>query len=111
MLNTTKTILAVCCLIVIALFLVFTIPHYYIENPAEQEISSETSSANTQPVLYIVRSYEGKLSVFNPGESKPFEILDINVDSLPLKDRELLNVGINITSKQQLRDILEDYDS
>lgn len=113
MINKLRAFLIGCCLIVVMLFLVFTIPNQSIsQEKINSEESSEISSeVDTQPTLYILKDYQGQVAVYKPSEDTPMEILNIYVQNLPLKDRELLSTGINIHSDQELRSTIEDYNS
>ena len=59
---------------------------------------------------YIVKKYNDQVAVFKEGDKTPFEILDINIDSLPETDQKALETGISIKDVDKLRKLIEDYD-
>lgn len=62
----------------------------------------------TQYKTYVVKEYDGMVAVFEKGENKPFRITDTYVSSLPQADRDNLKNGIEVTSKEKLRRLVED---
>lgn len=60
---------------------------------------------------FVLRSYEGKIAVFRPDDSKPLEVLDIYVTHLPDLDIERLEAGIPVRDQDELLRYLEDFDS
>ena len=67
-----------------------------------------TVSAGKQAV-YLVKTYNGKIGIFRAETDKPFRVLDVNVNSLPKADQELLRSGISVQSSEELQTIIEDY--
>lgn len=79
------------------------------------KITSESSQAQENKEEnnnkgYIVKKYNGQVAIFKEGESDPFEILDINISSLPESDQKALETGISIKDSEKLRKLIEDYD-
>lgn len=72
--------------------------------------SSAEASSDTANKGYIVKKYNDQVAIFKEGEDKPFEILDINIGSLPDTDQKALEAGISIQDSEKLRKLIEDYD-
>ena len=71
-----------------------------------QNIQSQT------PVpVYVLKEYQGKVSVYKYNHEEPYAVTDIVVDTLPPYDQETLIKGINVYSEEQLTRLLEDFDS
>ena len=75
-----------------------------------QVITSENTTADSEYV-YIMKIYNGKISIFRKGESQPFRTLDTDISELPDGDIQLLSDGIKIKSDAQLQKSIEDYSS
>jgi hypothetical protein len=61
---------------------------------------------------YILRDYEGYVSVFASGtDRKPLQVTGIEVAGLRRADQELLRGGITVGSQEQLLLLLEDLGS
>ena len=61
---------------------------------------------------YILRDYEGYVSVFASGaDRKPLQVTGIEVAGLRRTDQELLRGGITVGSQEQLLLLLEDLGS
>lgn len=74
--------------------------------------SAEVLSGEDREPMYIVKTYEGKVAVFRQYDSKPMYLAeDLPLDSLPKYDKAMLDAGIKIYSDEDLRKLLEDYDS
>ncbi len=58
---------------------------------------------------YVLRTYEGKIGVFNHDESVLYEILGVDIRTLPSSDRAQLDAGITVVGESALRAITEDY--
>lgn len=71
------------------------------------EITVMTSRSNT----YTVKEYDGHIGVFYNDESIPYQVIDVEVSSLPEADRELLKKGIQVQDTARLNSIIEDYES
>ncbi len=68
---------------------------------------SEDSEAEAE---YIVKEYNQQVAVFKKGNNEPYQILDIDIMSLPLADREALKQGISFKDTRKLSQLIEDYD-
>ena len=81
-----------------------------IQVKATSESSQIEESKEENNNGYIVKKYNGQVAIFKEGESDPFEILDINISSLPESDQKALETGISIKDSDKLRKLIEDYD-
>lgn len=72
------------------------------------EVISNVQSEK-QTYKYIVKTYNGKLAVFEPDKEMPFKITDLDVNILPQSDRRLLENGIGAVDNKELNRILEDF--
>ena len=66
------------------------------------------SDSNTD---YVVRIFEGKIGVFTKDGTTPLQVLEVFVDTLPEQDQAVLETGITVTGRENLRKTLEDYES
>ena len=66
------------------------------------------SDSNTD---YVVRIFEGKIGVFTKDGTTPLQVLEVFVDTLPEQDQAVLETGIMVTGRENLRKTLEDYES
>ena len=60
---------------------------------------------------YLVRRCEGGIGIYDGTGSVLYELLDVDVRSLPAADRAMLEMGILITGEAALRALTEDYSS
>ena len=58
---------------------------------------------------FLLGISDGRLTLWQEGNSHPEQIYDIREDSLPPADRLMLQRGIRIESRQELWEILENY--
>lgn len=58
---------------------------------------------------YIVRDYEGYVTVYRESSNIPYEQTDIPTLTLPQADRTALNEGIALPDRASLEQLLEDY--
>ena len=80
----------------------------YIPVYAEPESESEPEKEETvKRIVYTVKSYEGRIGIFENGELT--YLLDVYINTLPKTDRKLLEEGIVAYTEAELRDIIEDY--
>ncbi|MGI6270567.1 MAG: hypothetical protein ACOYKJ_08570 [Candidatus Howiella sp.] len=62
--------------------------------------------------LYTVRSVDNAVGVFKGEAAEPaYYIEGLRADSLPRHDRELLSVGIEVYTEEELIKIIEDLES
>ncbi len=67
------------------------------------------TSTQTKTQTYVIKNYEGKISVFEKGKSTPFRVTDTLTSKLPQKDQEILQNGIEVNSQKDVSNILEDF--
>ncbi len=60
---------------------------------------------------YTLREYEGKIAVFSEEGSLPVSILDIDIRTLPISERQALAKGIYAANEEELNKRIEDYSS
>lgn len=71
---------------------------------------------NTQNVevttKYIIKSGENFIEVFENKNNKTtlIEVTEIPLDYLTEEDKETLNIGIEVNSKEDIKKVLEDYE-
>ena len=58
---------------------------------------------------FLLGIHEGKLTLWQEGESHPEQVYDIQSDTLPPADQILLARGIRVENRQALWEILENY--
>lgn len=76
-----------------------------------KESSFTESEETTVAALYTITDYNGKIALFKRGYSMPVEIFDVNTNSLPQSDRELILVGVTAYSDEEAQKLVEDYTS
>lgn len=93
------------------LFLAFPSPA-----PPAEEFSAGSENAPASAALLseeakpmFLRSYGGKLALFEGSGRYPAKVYDLWVRSLPSEDQSRLKEGIEVSSKEELRSLLEDY--
>lgn len=67
----------------------------------------ENESANKM----FLREFDGKLALFVGEGRYPKKVYDLFVRSLPLEDRSRLAAGIEVSSEEELKSLLEDFTS
>ncbi len=67
--------------------------------------------AQGQEQYYVLKSYKGRMAVFEGNSDIPEEIFDIFVSSLPEADQRQLNSGIYAVNPDELYKIIEEYSS
>lgn len=81
---------------------------YYTPKPAASQESPAAQPEQDGP--YRVALYEGKIGVFQLGDTKPFLTADVDVYLLPEEDIALLRKGLTAQSLTEVKSILEDYE-
>lgn len=71
----------------------------------------EARNAGTGAREYLLLEHEGKIGIFSAEKTALYEIVDVRVNTLPARDREMLAEGITVVGEAALRSILEDYSS
>ena len=72
--------------------------------------AAEKQEQTRQP-LYVVRVSDGLLTVYAYDSNAPIETTDIHVSSLRSYDRQLMEQGFPLYSKEDLDAFLEDFGS
>lgn len=60
--------------------------------------------------VYTLKEYSGKVALYKNDSATPEKIYNIYVESLPQTDRSALQSGISLGSKQEVENLLQDYD-
>ena len=77
-----------------------------------QQPDAPVTSYDGAQAEFVLRDYEGYVSVFAPGgDRKPLQVTGIETAGLRRTDRELLRGGITVGSQEQLLLLLEDLGS
>ena len=95
------------------------VPQSSSSNALNNSTANETSSQETSGIIamtckidkYIVKEYNGRIGLFYNDETKPREVYDSDVSTLPEKDQEELKKGIVIKDRNSVHKIIEDYGS
>jgi len=69
---------------------------------------TQASEEGTEYKTYVVKEYDGVVAVFEPGSEKPLKVTERYVSALPQPDRDKLSAGIKVSSREELRKLLED---
>lgn len=70
---------------------------------------TEPQSYDGARAAYVLRDFEGYVSVFAPDEDpQPLQITSIPTESLRDRDRDMLRSGLTVGSREQLLMLLED---
>lgn len=70
---------------------------------------TELQSYDGAKAEFVLRDYEGYVSVFAPGpDPEPLQITAIQTESLRQNDRDLIQGGLTVGSREQLLMLLED---
>lgn len=71
--------------------------------------STESEISDTETVSgWIIREYEGQIGIFTP-DNVLINTLNVYIKTLPVADRDLLREGIEVTTKKELLEVIEDY--
>ena len=95
---------------VAALTLLGAVTVIILKSPKKKSSFTE-SEETTVAALYTITDYNGKITLFKRGYSMPVEIFDVNTNSLPQSDRELIIVGVTAYSDEEAQKLVEDYTS
>ena len=74
-------------------------------------LSAARQGSVSQEDSYVLREYNGKIGVFYLGQELPFDVLDVYLSTLPVADQAQIREGIYADGEEQLRSIMEDYES
>ena len=91
--------------VVVCVSLLF-LPAFSADDPSEAE-----STASTAKSLYRVGEWEGQLAVFLEGQTRPDQVYDVYISTLPEEEQERLAAGIRVADDAALQRLLEDYTS
>lgn len=79
---------------------------------AENTRESVNCFSESDEICYVLREYEGYIAIYVENEpNRPMTITDIHVSTLRTLDRQLLETGIKIYSRDRLMMTLEDLGS
>lgn len=82
-----------------------------IDYTANEDSSQEnTDTTLNPPTVYTVKEYEGVITVFKEGIAFPVMSQKVQVKSLPQKDRELLEKGVDFSTYKDMLFFLENYE-
>ena len=59
--------------------------------------------------LILLGSYKGYIALWTDKNKEPVKVFPYSVQSLPQEDQKRLNKGIEISTPEQLYNLLEDY--
>ena len=74
-----------------------------------ETFSVETVSETEAPYPYLLKSSDGRITVFDNKSGKILRKTDTLVSILPEGDREMLEIGIKVKSEKELNRLLEDF--
>lgn len=77
-----------------------------LAEPQRNEFVSSTKSEQG----YILKDYKGNLAIFEINSNTPLEILDVQTNSLPERDIEILKNGIRAETLNEIISMAEDYE-
>ena len=111
-----KIFLIVCAVVASALVIVAVCSSAGRNNADSADTVSgqniSTYKGTDKKALYILKTYNDKIGIFYEDETEPFSVLSgVMLKSLSEYDRKLLNTGIKVYSDEELRRLIEDYDS
>ncbi len=78
--------------------------------PCGQAITSPNSWVQDKSEIYIVKELDGFIAVLDES-GDILKMTDIHTKTLPASDRELLKEGITVSEREELYEILSDYDT
>ena len=60
-------------------------------------------------LAFLIGNYNGYIALWTENSKKPDMVFPYRVSSLPPADQAALEKGIELTSREELRQLLEDY--
>lgn len=80
-------------------------------DPAQTVYQSQSGgdAGSQQEKTYILREYDGRLGIFEPGGAVPQTVIDIYIKNLPETDQQALKQGVAAENYAALIRLLEDY--
>ena len=79
-----------------------------LPNLNKAQASETPESKSNSSLTYVVKNFNGNVAVFESTSSKPFRVTEVPINTLPFDDQKNLEIGITVTSKEQLNSLLED---
>ena len=104
--NTKKTLTVSCIILTASLLFFLIVMSIYTGLNSDRSNIESTVSENT---IYVIKSYDQKLAVFQPGNSEPLFVYDFYITSLPEIDAKRINDGIIVHNRTELQETLEDF--
>ncbi len=77
----------------------------------EIRVEKTAALAEKEPVGFMLKEYQGRVALFRENSQRPYQVLAIEVYLLPDADRQALEEGIFAGSEEELKKILEDWES
>ncbi|MCL2088426.1 MAG: hypothetical protein FWH14_02985 [Oscillospiraceae bacterium] len=71
--------------------------------------SSESDVQDMREYMYMLKDYEGRIAIYEAGNTLPADILPVATETLPLIDQIELEEGIIVYSYEELIGRIEDY--
>lgn len=99
-----------CILAVLCFFAASVVGFFLIINFDGKE-KDDVNATDSVSYLYTLTEYNGKIALYKNGFSMPIEIFDVNINSLPQSDRELIKNGIHASNDSEIQRFIEDYTS
>ena len=72
------------------------------ESTKNETFDTDTASG------WIIREHEGQIGIFT-SDNVLINTLNVYIKTLPIADRDLLREGIEVTTRKELLEIIEDY--
>ena len=87
-----------------------------LDGEAAAEVCFSEGAAGAAPAgesenKMFLREFDGKLALFVGEGRYPKKVYDLFVRSLPQEDRSRLSAGIEVSSEEELKSLLEDFTS
>lgn len=98
------------CFLVTFFALLFFLGPKSDNNNSSAEAKKQQSYLEESPnTIFVVSEYQGNIAIFEKNKPSPIKVTDVQIIDLPKQDRELLKKGIQVNTKEELSNILEDY--
>ena len=78
-----------------------------VQNVYQSQSGGDADSQREK--AYILREYDGRLGIFEPGGTVPQTVIDIYIKTLPETDQQALKQGVAAKNYAALIRLLEDY--
>lgn len=108
--HTVSVLIAILAVVVLSLSITLLCLSLYQKDIQTNTTQVSATTNENNSYQYILKEYQGKVGVFEPGEETPEEVLDIDPTILPETDQEDLRNGILIDNADDLRALIEDFD-